>query len=324
LRDAPHETRLAGRALAHMGLGEKLILARKPHVAYFAGMRTEALPLDVRLADLPRWARTNSAEYLFYSGLELSQRPEWGVLADSAVTLPGFEPIAWDRLPRGHFYAVYRLHDVGADSVTFARAYAAALDRCEALHPDSPSALLFVAVQRLGLGDARAALRDLDRLKAGGARDVSVEQYRCLALLALGDLDGAAASCEASLQLAPPTAWRWAKLGEIRTRQGKKDAARDAYAHAVALASTNLEYVELLGKAQIDTRHFADAAQTFEQAVRLAPRDATARRYAMGAWQLAGNAPRMEAIYREGIAAGITPQELTGRAGPAPAPAPAR
>ena len=239
-------------------------------------------------------------------------RPGYGVLADSGLALPGLEQIAWGRLPRDHFYAVYRLTGATADSAAFTRDYLAALARYERRRPGSPEAALFVAAQLIELGAPAAALERLDALDRAGVRIAAVERYRSTALLALGDLDGAARACRAALILEPPAAWHWARLGEISARQRRFGEARDLFAKAVEVEPASLEYLELLGRAQVALRDYPAAAATFERAVRLAPHDADMRTYAMGAWQLAGNEARVHALYVEGLGAGITPAAVTG------------
>ena len=314
LADAPHETRIAGRALARMGLSDERILARKPHVAYFAGIQFVPLPTDQPLSRLSSWARAAGTRYLYYSGLEQVQRPEYGVLADSGVSLPGFEQILWGRLARDHFYSVYRLTNATADSAAFAGAYRAALLRYESRRRGSPEALLFVAVQQLDLGAPSEALVRLDRLERLGVRNPVVEKLRSLALFAIGDLEGAAEACRKAMTLETPTGWHWANLGEIRARQGRYAEARDCFGRAVQLEPASLDYLESLGRADISLEDYAGAASAYERCVRLAPRDASVRRFAMGAWRLAGNETRARQLYDEGVNTGLSPAALMGEA----------
>jgi 4-amino-4-deoxy-L-arabinose transferase-like glycosyltransferase len=312
LADAPHETRIAGRALARLDAAAGPIVARKPHVAYFAGVRFVPIPSEPALRDLPAAARAQGARYLFFSGLELIMRPGYGVLSDSGVSLPGFEQVLWARLPREHFYAVYRLTGARADSATFARAYRLALAQYERRRPGSELAALFVAVQLIDLGAPREALVRLDRLERAGIRTVPVEQYRSTALLAAGDLEGAARACQAAMALETPTGWHWARMGEIRARQSRFTEARDCFFRAVEIEPANLAYLDALGRVQVTIHDYARAAVTFERGVRLAPRDPLMRRYAIGAWKLAGNEARARMMFAAGRSAGISAAALTG------------
>ena len=73
-----------------------------------------------------------------------------------------------------------------------------------------------------------------------------------------------------------------------------------------------MQLVKLLGQAQIATRRPAEAAATFERGVRLAPEDVEVRRFAMGAWQLAGNERRMRELYADGVKAGLPAEAMAG------------
>jgi tetratricopeptide (TPR) repeat protein len=287
-----------------------VVMARKPHVGYFAGMRTAALPLDVPLWRLGAWASEHGVDYLFYSGIERIQRPEYGVLADSAVALPGLEPQAWSGGANG--YALYRFNDTPVDSLDFAVALRGALSNYEARHGEDPADLLFVAVQYLSLGDPAAARTRLDRLVRGGAADPGVERMRSRASEQLGDLAGAIDACQRAMALEPATGWHWARMGRLRAQVGDLPGARDAFERAVALEPANRDVLVLLGRTQVAAGDPTSAAVTFERALRLDPGDVEVRRFVAGAWQLAGNEARMRAVLAEGLRAGASRQELAG------------
>ena len=316
LADAPHEVRIAGAALTRLGVAGAGIMARKPHVAWYARMRYVPYPTATRLANLPAQARAGGAGYLFFSGLEQIMRPGDAVLADSGLALPGFEQVLWGRLPRGHFYGVYRLTETHVDSATFATALYEALLRYEKRRPASPEAKLFVAVQLYEMGAPSEALKRLELLERAGSRDPAVERYRSLAYLATGDLAGAARACERAMTLEPQVAWHWQQLGEIRARQGNMKAARDAFAHAVDIEPANLACLESLGRAEIALRDFSAAAAAFERCVRLAPGNIAVRRDAMGAWELAGNGVRVRQLFADGVSGGASPAALAGAPSP--------
>lgn len=303
LAQAPHETRLAGRWLAAHGFAGQRVMARKPHVAHFAGMAFVPLPVDVTLAALPHAARAQGAQVLFVSGIEQLMHPAFAVLGDSGVALPGFEPLAFGRLGPERAYALYRLHEPAADSAAFAAAYRAALLRHEALHPGSAVSLLFLAAQYLELGEAAEALARLDQLGARGG--APAERYRTQALLALGRLDAAARACERAMQLEPPVAWHWGRLAEIRARQGRFDDARAAFERAVALEPASLEYLLPLARVHLFQQDPAGAAAIFERCLRLAPSDPALRRAAIQAWRAAGDAGRAQRVRDDGVRAGI-------------------
>ena len=72
----------------------------------------------------------------------------------------------------------------------------------------------------------------------------------------------------------------------------------------------NPEHLENLGLACVALRDYPGAAAAFERCVRLAPGDAQARRYAMGAYQLAGNPRRAAQILAEAARWGIPMQQM--------------
>jgi Flp pilus assembly protein TadD len=318
LADAPHETRLAGEALARMGISGAKIVARKPHVAYFARMQYVPLPLDQPLAKLASWARGQGADYLFFSGLEQITQPGYGVLADSALSLPGFEQILWRRLSPRRFFAVYRLHAAPVDSLAFTHAYLEALARYEAHYPGAADVQLFVAAQLLDLHEPAEALSRLDGLRRAGAHDPVVERLRATALVETGDDEGAAGAFLEAMRLEPPSAALWAQLGRLRMRQSRLPDALQCFQQAVDLEPATLEYLELLGRAQVVAHDLTGATGTFERCVRLAPADLIARRLAMGAWQLAGNDRRVRELYAQGVNAGLSPASLLGGEGGGP------
>ena len=320
LADAPHEARWAGEKLQAIAPTRGRILARKPHVAYYAGMQFVSLPTDLPMWRLAAWGRQAGADYLYFSGLEQLALPNDGVLADSAAALPGFRQVFWRRTGNGHFCAVYRLEPWTGDSTAFAAAYETAIRQYEARHAGDATASLFVALQYLDLRMSQEALLRLDRLERMGARDPVVERARSSALLALGDLNGADEACRAAMSLERPTAWHWSRLGEIRARQGQFMEARRSFSRAVEIEPASLSYLELLGRTDVALRDFRAAGITFDRCVRLAPRDPRLRRMAMGAWQLAGDTTRFDEVYREGLRNGLSSEVLLGAVVEEPVP----
>ena len=311
LAAAPREVRTAGAVLSKLGAPGDVVMARKPHVGYFAGMNTAPFPGGMPLYELLRRARAEHVRWLAFSPVECANRPEYAVLADSGVSLPGLEPMAWDGTPR-HGFALYRIAPCDPDSAAFTLALVAAVDQDAARHRSEPETQLFAALQLVELGHHDRALALLDALRRHGAADARVEQIRSDAWLGLDQPDSAAVAIERALQLEPPLASRWARLGEIRARQRRFDQARVCYAHAVDMEPANARYLERLARITLERGDSRGAAATYERALRLAPRDVALRRYAMGAWQLAGETERMNQCYTEGIRLGIAPAALLG------------
>jgi hypothetical protein len=69
----------AGAALAHLskGDGEQTIMARKPHIAYYSGLRYQPYPRRLStVTALLDFAQDHQVRYIFYSGIERNQFPD--------------------------------------------------------------------------------------------------------------------------------------------------------------------------------------------------------------------------------------------------------
>ena len=311
LASAPHEVRRAGSMLARLGATGDAVMARKPHTAHFAGMRHVPMPETESLFDLIQQARGANAQWLFFSACERTNRPEFAVLADSGVQLAGLDPVAWDGTP-GHDYAIYRITSAVVDPAAFASQLAAVTQRYAHRHADDPEALLYAALQWNALSRPEEALRCLVALRSNGANDARAEQVRGDAYFALGRLDSAGAAVERALATAPPLATRWGRLGDIRAREQRFPEARRCFEQAVALEPAQVAWLERLGLAHLELGEPRAAAAAFDRCVRLAPRNVSLRRYAMGAWQLAGNGTRVTALLEEGTRLGLDRAALLG------------
>ena len=312
LADAPREARLAGEELRRRGLAGGRIMARKPHVAYFAGMDYAPMELSRSLGDLLARARAARAGYLFYSGIERLQRPEYAVLGDSGLALPGLQQVAYRALGGQRFYAVYRVADAAPDSAALAGAAAAALLRYADRRRAEPEAQVYAAVQLVDAGRFREALDRLLPLERAGARDPAVAKLLSSAYFGLGAWDDAYRECELAMKLEPPTAWHCARLAAVRVKQQRHAEARDWYRRAADLEPGNPAHLERLGLACVALRDFPAAADAFDRCLRLVPGDVEVRRDAIGAHQLAGDARRAQELLDDGVRAGIPLRALLG------------
>jgi tetratricopeptide (TPR) repeat protein len=306
---APYETRLAGETLRREGIRVGGIMARKPHVAYFAGMPYVPMGLSTSLTDLMARAKAANAAYLFYSPIERLLRPEYAVLSDSGLSLPGLEQVAYRAWGPQRFYAVYRI-----TAVPESAAMAAALERALVRYADrrraDPVAQLLTAVQLLEAGHYREAVDRLVPLERAGARDPAVSRMMSTAYLGLGDLEASYRACDLAMKLEPATAWHYARLAWIRQQQRRPAEAREWYRRAVEREPGNPRLLESLGLTCVSLREYAPAADAFDRCVRLEPDNARVRRYAMGAYQLAGDIGRAREILLGGVRAGIPLREM--------------
>ena len=310
LADAPHAPRLAGQELRRRGLVGGRIMARKPHIAYFAGMEYVPMELSTSLPDLVARARASGTGYLFYSGVEKLQRPEYAVLSDSGLSLPGLEQVAFRSLGGQRFYAVYRVGTEPVDSAAMAAALDLAVQRYADRRRAEPEAQLFAAVQLVDMRRFRGALDRLLPLEQAGVRDPAVAKLMSTAYFGLGDNEASYRECEAALKLEAPTAWHYARMASIRVRQQRYAEARDLYRRAVDLQPGNPGHLEHLGLACAVLHDYVPAADAFERCVRLAPKDARLRRLAIGVWRMAGNERRARRILDDGVREGIPLQRM--------------
>jgi Tfp pilus assembly protein PilF len=307
LQQAPHETRMAGAALQAMARPGDRVIARKPHVAWYGHIGYARMPIGPSLGQLPLWAQTQGVRYLFFSGIEQVQQPEWAVLSDSGVVLPGFRQVSW-RSDGQTFFALYEFGPP-PDSGAFASALGAALLRFEERHKSAETSL-FVAAQYLALGDARSARTRLDALVRGGYDNVAIQRYRASAGLALNDLTLADQALTKVIATGQPVAWDWARLGDVRMQQRRPRDAAACYERASVLAPATIGYAEQHGKALISAREFRAAARVFDECVKKSPLDPQMRRLAMGAYQLCGEPGQMQRIYEDGIKRGIRSEAM--------------
>jgi len=83
----------------------KRVIARKPHVAYFAGLEAVMFPPHVRsVGELVRYCRENGVDYVVYSGIEAGYRPDVRALLAVRRKHPGLEVVYYN-----DFGVIYRV-----------------------------------------------------------------------------------------------------------------------------------------------------------------------------------------------------------------------
>jgi hypothetical protein len=92
IQSGPYETLEAADFLKSRAPGETL-LARKPHVAFLAGMRFAPIPQVDSPAALHQAAIQSHARYLLVSGAELALRAGVRPLAEPGARVPGFRRV---------------------------------------------------------------------------------------------------------------------------------------------------------------------------------------------------------------------------------------
>jgi Flp pilus assembly protein TadD len=296
LASAPHETREAGALLHAIARPGDRVMARKPHVAYFAGMDFVALPAVFDLADLAATARASGARYLFFGALERSMRPQFALLADSGVALPGFEPIAYRSLDSAQSFSVYRMTGEVVDAATLRDSVATALMRILARRPGEAWAWVLLADQLVQSGRPADALEVIARAEALAPADPMAARVRSVAHFRLGDFAAAAEAATRSIALGNATSWDHAHLGYCWLALGRYADARRELETAVAAEPARVEYFTGLGIARFHTGDPASAVRLLEQAVAAQPANVDARLYAARAFRALGRADEARAV----------------------------
>jgi hypothetical protein len=103
---APVETRAAGAALRRVASPGERVMARKAHVAWYAGLEPVPFPAFGTLASLAEFCRGRSVDYLYYSWYEAHLRPGFAFLLDTSAVVPGLEVVHATREPAS---VIYRL-----------------------------------------------------------------------------------------------------------------------------------------------------------------------------------------------------------------------
>ncbi len=277
LADPPEETRIAGELLRGVGRPGERVMARKPHVAWFAGMEYVPIPYTEKFTDFLAEADRAGADYLFISAMETGQFQQLSVLADSGVSLPGLVPLAHRIMEGAHYFALYRRVPTTAPVATIEDSLLAVIRRFAARRPGEawPQANLGGHLVTMGRHrDALAPLAEAERLDPD---DALVARFQAIAHAELGETELAAAACKRALQLVPGGSWEWAYLGQIRTTQGRYAEARDALQRAMNGEPANPRYPVLYLKACELGGFWDDAASVAQRVLAATPGDATAR-----------------------------------------------
>lgn len=298
LADPPDETRVAGELLRALGRPDQAVLARKPHVAYFAGMRYLALPYRESLATFLADARRAEADYLFVSGIETGLHPQLSMLADPGVALPGLTPLAHRVLRPGRYFALYRVEPGEPAPQAVEESVLVAIRRFVARRPGEAWPQAYLGGHLVAMGRFREALPPLADAARLDPRDALVPRFQALAHLELGETGPAAAACERALALAPDGAWERGLLGRIRLAQGRYAEARAELRRAMAGAVTDPRHPALYLEACAADGAWQEAAETAERILRQAPDDARARLLGARAWLALGREDRARAIAR--------------------------
>lgn len=205
LSQLPYEVLPASAALRAAGPDRGSIMARKPHIAYHAGLDYVPMPLVTTLRELGDYCHAHQVDFLYFSWLEARARPEFCWLVDTTATAPGLTRVAF---VERHPAAVYRIGpEFGADPEWFADRTLATVHmaRGQALvYKDQVwEANLTLGAWAIRSGQPAEALDYLARVRR--RRPDLARGYTLTgeAQLALGRPDSAAAAFKIALRLDP-------------------------------------------------------------------------------------------------------------------------
>jgi len=96
--------------MQHIPPGErgKILLARKPHLAYYTGMEFRMIPLAAGVDDLQEKIRQLRGDFLFVSPIEIFYRENLKVLLDAQSAPRSFSPVYQDANPPAVLYRIKR------------------------------------------------------------------------------------------------------------------------------------------------------------------------------------------------------------------------
>lgn len=90
---------------ANSGTG-KIIIARKPHIAYYLNMKFEPFPYVFNIDQLIEKCKSTRADYLFFSGIEAGMRPQFSFLLDPRNAPKQFQPVVQVIYPPAVLYKI--------------------------------------------------------------------------------------------------------------------------------------------------------------------------------------------------------------------------
>jgi hypothetical protein len=262
LANEPKDVRMVGDELRRLGPKNGIIMTRKPHVPFYAGMRQLLFPTKGTLRDVIREAHRGQANYVLYSGMEATLRPDILVLMDPDVQLPGFHQIDRQVIDRANYYALYRADPEPVDSVALDSAIVAIMRRFQAFHANQPAAYYDVGKEFLDMGRYEEALAQLDSCLARQPDQARAWMLKAEAHRKLGRYDEARADAERVKAMGGQENWKEADLGKTDLAQGRAAAARDHFLLSLRLEPTNLETLGLLERAQVEIGDSAGARET--------------------------------------------------------------
>jgi tetratricopeptide (TPR) repeat protein len=308
--NSPHEAREAGAFLRGRASGQASVMARKPHVAHFAGMQYVPLPNVATVAELIEAGRRGRVNFLYFSGLEENVRPQLVTLGVENADFPGLHQLEYRITPARRFFAIYQFVDEPFDSALMDRVQRRALERRVAMDPIDPAVRTLAAGVLMNQGAFRDALSHLEVAERIRPEDPEVAVLQAAAHQALGQYRLALSACDRASSIGVATAFQHGEIGVVYLRQRRFTQAIQHLAAAVRLEPTHALYLMSLGAARFEVGDYSPAAQDLERALALAPQASQIRLLAARAHWLAGRSRRALDLIESGRQAGASSPAL--------------
>ena len=262
LANEPKDVRLAGDVLRQLGPKNGIVMSRKPHVPFYAGMRQLRFPSEGTLRDLVKEAHRGQANYVLYSGMEATLRPDILVLMDPDVQLPGFHQIDREMIDGSNYFALYQVDPEPADSAALDSAIVAMMRRFQEHHLEDAAAHYDVGKEFLDMGKLEEALVELDQALERKPKLTRAWMLKAEAHRRLGRYDEAQSDVAHARAMDAPEPWKEAELGRIDLSRGHAAGARDHFQLSLRLEPTNVETLRLLEESQRELGDSAGVADT--------------------------------------------------------------
>jgi len=233
------------RVLRQLARPGDAVIARKPHLAYHAGLQSVAFPFTTTIPELAEYARRNHARWLFVSWPEVETRPDYWHLLDTTGVMPGLE-VVHVTAPRPSV-----IYEIGPDFGKLPAWYAS--DTLRSYH--TARAQLMVMPNMF---QALYALGDI---------------YR-----AWGEPDSSRKYLEQALAARPQNVHVLILLGELEIGQHQIDAAESYYERADRIQPGNVDARIGLGWTALISGRVEEAAMTWKPVIRFTEDPTTVRR----------------------------------------------
>lgn len=239
LESVPIEVIPAARVLREQAGANARVMATKAQIAFESNVDLTPMPVTSSLAELAERCRSTQTQYLYYSWIELNNRPSLWYLLDPEGAVPGLVPLTRvSRLPA----ALYRVGpEFGAPPAWLADDHLRARSEQRVIGAVPASsrwrARLSIAIadfERQRFRDALDHATDVLRERPGEAMAWRI----CAnASLRLGDVATAAAAFERALKLEPDAVQTRVMLGWTLLALGQESRAAQVWKPAAGAAA---------------------------------------------------------------------------------------